>query len=148
MLLEKVAWLILRIAFAWMYLYPIIALLQDRQALVATTQLLFKWQPTFFAYASIGVMIVGALSILFGIYAQVGGFLLLIFTVGGTVIHYRLAAIAAERLLGQGEEDMAKLALVGHVSSAQKNIVLIAVACFFFLLGSGPLSLTTNLWNF
>lgn len=143
---NHIAWLVLRITFAWMYLYPIISLLKDRQGLVSTTQLLFKWQPKFFAYASIAVMMFGATSILFGIYAQIGGLLLFIFTAGGTIIHYRLAGMAKMAVSNSQQADIAKLALVGHLTSAQKNFVLLAVAFFFILLGSGPCSLTTNLF--
>lgn len=145
---EVIAWMVLRIVFSWMYLYPIIGLLKDRTGLVETTRLLFKWKPAFFAGVSIIVMIIGALSILLGVYAQLGGLLLFIFTIGGTVVHYRLAKFAEVDLSNPDKMKLAKLAVVGHVTSAQKNFVLAAVAIFFFLLGSGPLSFTANLWRF
>ncbi len=144
---DHIAWLILRIVFAWMYLYPLITLLQDWPTLVNTTALLFKWQPNFFAVLSVLTMIVGAVSILFGIYAQIGGSLLCVFTLGGAVIHYRLAAIAKTSVANPHQHELAKLAVAGHITSAQKNFVLAAVAFFFALLGSGPMSITMNLWG-
>lgn len=140
------SWLVLRLVLAWMYLYPIIGLMKDREGLMASTKLLFPWKTAFFAYVSIGAMIIGALSILFGFYAQIGGFILLIFTLGGIRVHYALAAQAKPALNNPQVRALAKLALLGHISSAEKNFVLAAVALMIMLLGSGPLSLTGNIF--
>jgi len=40
----------------------------------------------------------------------------------------------------ESNERLIGLATVGHVTSAQKNIVLAAVALFFALVGTGPCS--------
>ncbi len=139
-------WLILRIVFAWMFLYPIITLLKTWHDTVKTTALLFPWQPAFFTICSILIMFFGALSILVGFFAQVGAIGLCAISLGGAIIHYRLAA-QAEKLsqqlpLSSAKEQLITLAQVGNVTSAQKNFVLAAVAIFFILVGSGPVSIS------
>ncbi|MEM9659329.1 MAG: hypothetical protein AAF961_13310, partial [Planctomycetota bacterium] len=77
---------------------------------------------------------------------------LLAFNLGGAVIHYRLARIAQETHLSDAasEEDRAaavelsNLGQVGHVTSAEKNFVLAAVALFFALVGTGKFSLAAS----
>lgn len=152
--MDTIAFLVLRIVFAWMFLYPIKALLSDWPTTVNMVKLVAPRQPRFATVVMIIVMIVGAFSILFGIYAQLGGLLLLIYCLMGAFVHFRLGQIANGLQLNhkasQPDKDIcqeaSKLAVVGHVSSAQKNFVLAAVGFFFFMLGSGPLSLTGNLF--
>lgn len=139
---DTIAWLVLRVIYAWMFLYPLHTLLKDWDGTVGATALLFKWQPKFFAMISTLAMVLGGLSILFGFYGQIGGLLLLIFNLGGAVVHYRLKDLA---LAQNGDETLTKLAVVGHMSSAQKNFVLAAVAFFFMLIGTGPHSITPTL---
>ena len=148
-----VAWLALRAVYAWMYFYPAIGLLRDWPTTVATTGLLFKQGTKFFAVASVAVMIVGALMILFGFYGQYAGLALLAFNLGGAIIHYRLAAAAKATRLSAAASDADRAALaqvatlgwVGHVTSAEKNFVLAAVALFFALVGTGPLSIVPSM---
>ncbi len=130
------AWIVLRIVYAWMYLYPLIALFKNWQGTIDTTALLFKKQPKTFTIASVLVMIIGGLSILLGIYARIGGILLLIFNIGGAYIHYQLAN-RAKAFSANPNSILVNLAVLGNVSSAQKNFVLAAVAFFFMLQGSG-----------
>lgn len=144
-----VAWLVLRVVYAWMFLYPAIGLIGDWSTTVKTTGLLFRWQPQVFAVASVTFMIVGGTMILLGVYGRLAGLGFVAFSIGGAVIHYRLAAQAtSSKLSGHASvedhaamEGLAGLATVGHVTSAQKNFVLAAVGFFFAIMGTGPMSL-------
>jgi len=146
---NDVAWLVLRFVYAWMFLYPLKSLLKDWPATVQATGLLFPWQSGCFAVASIVVMALGALSILLGCYGQLGAAGLLVFSLGGAVIHYRLADLAKRARLSdqassadrQAMGELSALGVVGHVTSAEKNFVLAAVALFFLIMGTGPWSL-------
>ena len=69
-MLETVAWLALRIVFAWMFLHPVKALLEDWSGTVQTTGLLFARGSAFFAAASIAMMVGGGLALLFGVYGE------------------------------------------------------------------------------
>lgn len=143
---DLLAWLTLRAVYAWMFLYPVKGLITSFSDTVNATALLIHWQPQAFAILSILGMIVGALSILLGIYSQVGALILLCFNLGGAVIHYRLKDVAQSISVSpqSSAEDveavasLKSLAAVGHVTSAQKNFVLAAVAFFFMLMGTGP----------
>lgn len=145
---ELTAWLVLRAVYAWMYVYPAIGLLRDWPTTVKTTGLLFPRATPLFAAASVAVMIVGGLMILFGAYGQYAAIALLAFNLGGARIHFRLAAAARATPLPDDVppderaslDGLVELAEVGHVTSAQKNYVLAAVAVFFALMGTGPWS--------
>ncbi len=82
---------------AWMFLYPLKALLADWPATIDTVKLIAPFKPSFFAVVMVIVMIVGALSVLFGIFAQIGSLLLLVYCLIGVVVHYKLAGLAIER---------------------------------------------------
>ncbi len=146
---ETTAWILLRVVFAWMFLSPIPNLLKNWPGTVSNTSLLFPWRPEWFARGSLLVMMLGACSILFGIYGRIGALGLLIFSLGGAVVHYRLAGKAQDSsmsLTASTEdkntlEQLKTLAAVGHITSAQKNYVLAAVAAFFLLQGTGPWTL-------
>jgi len=145
---ETIAWLSLRTVYAWMYLYPAIGLVRDWPTTVQTTGLLFPRGTTFFAVASLVLMILGSLMILFGFYGQYAAAALVAFNLGGARVHYKLAETAAGSTLSStaSAEDrerlaaLAGLAQVGHLTSAQKNYVLAAVALFLALTGTGPWS--------
>lgn len=142
------AWLTLRTVYAWMYLYPAVGLIKDWPSTVEVTGLLFKKATNLFAVASVAIMIVGGLMILFGVLPRYAALALLAFNLGGAKIHYALAEVAKDTRLSEGassddkaaHERLVGLAIVGHVTSAQKNIVLAAVAVFFVLMGTGPCS--------
>lgn len=136
-----IAWIVLRIVYAWLYLYPVIALIKNWQETVDTASLLFKNKPKEFTIVSVVIMIIGALSILLGIYGRIGGVLLLFFNLGGAYIHYQLANRAKDFGI-EANTSLVKLAVLGNVSSAQKNLVLAAVAFFFMIQGTGPWSIT------
>jgi uncharacterized membrane protein YphA (DoxX/SURF4 family) len=145
---ETVAWLVLRVVYAWMYLYPALGLVRDWPNTVNTTSLLFKHGTREFALVSVLGMVVGALMILFGVYGQYAAVALVGFNLGGAKIHYLLADMAHQAQLSETAsaddraefQELATLGWVGHVTSAQKNFVLAAVALFFALVGTGPWS--------
>jgi uncharacterized membrane protein YphA (DoxX/SURF4 family) len=149
---EAVAWLTLRIVYAWIYLYPAQGLIRDWPTTVETTGLLLSRGTSFFALVSVTGMIVGALMILLGVYGQFAAVGLFAFNVGGAIIHYRLAAMAKSTRISDlaaaddqtTVERLATLGWVGHVTSAEKNFVLAAVAVFFALVGTGPCSLVPS----
>lgn len=153
--IEIIGWLILRIAYAWLYFYALIALLRDWPSTEDMVALLFPYQTRFFAILMIIIMVIAPLAILIGIYAEIAGFCLLIYNLLGAIIHYKLARFLGTQHLSDpaNVEDKNTLASViqigsmGNITSAQKNIVLAAVAAFFMLVGSGPASLTMPLWH-
>ncbi|MEK6246766.1 MAG: hypothetical protein N2C12_01220 [Planctomycetales bacterium] len=146
---DAFAWITLRSVYAWMYLYPALGLIRNWSVTVSTTGLLFKTGTVFFAFGSMVVMIVGSLMILFGLYGQFAAVALFGFNLGGAVIHYRLGAMAKATQLSESASnqdqatvaELANLGQVGHVTSAEKNFVLAAVALFFALVGTGKMSL-------
>ena len=124
-------------------------LLKDWSATKSTVALLIPICVPFCAIVMVMVMIAGALMILLGFYAQIAGFMLLFYCLFGVLVHYRLAAQAAALKLVHADstdqqvlQQAIGLALVGNITSGQKNVVLAAVGCFFMLMGSGPWSLT------
>jgi len=152
--LHLFGWLLLRVTYAGMYLLPINGLLKKWKGTVRATSMLFSWQPQYFAALACLCMAIGSLSILFGFYGQIGGLLLFIFNLGGAMIHFRCAEFASKvplnpELPKEAQDTVMQLktlAMIGHKPSAQKNFVLAAVALFFFFNGTGPLSLTPNLF--
>ena len=150
--IDVLAWLVLRVVYAWMFLYPAVGLIRDWKSTVQTTSLLFKWFPGGFALGSLVIMVFGSFSILVGFYGQFAAVAFIGFNLGGVVLHYRLArrlkqthlskeACAADR---DALEGAIALGVVGHVTSAEKNFVLAAVALFFAIEGTGPLSLVPS----
>lgn len=152
--MEIAAFLVLRILFSWIFFRPLPGLLKDFQGAVGLTRLIIPFWPTLFTLLMFVVMIIGGISILFGLYAQIGGIFLFIYCLMGYVVHKRLAnqASCANLSISASEQDQqvlettVTLAAVGNMTSAQKNLVLAGVACFFLLMGSGPLSVTANLF--
>jgi uncharacterized membrane protein YphA (DoxX/SURF4 family) len=149
---ESIAWITLRAVYAWMYLYPAIGLIRDWPTTVHTTGLLFKSGTRQFAIVSVVGMVVCALMILFGFYGEYAAVALVGFNLGGAKIHYQLAEMAHQAQLSDAAsaedkaafQDVVTLGWVGHVTSAQKNFVLAAVALFIALVGTGPWSLVTS----
>lgn len=154
--MDTLAWLIIRIAYAWMFIYPVKSLMQDWQGTKLMMDLLVPKSlglQALTAAIMLVIMLFGGLMILFGVYAQIAGLILCIYSIIGYFIHTKLAQSAFvmknkfEIKAHQDEIlDLEKLAFIGHTTSAQKNFVLAAMGLMFFLLGSGPLSLTSNLF--
>ena len=147
--LDVCAWLVLRAAYAWMFLYPAYGLIKDWEAAVQTTALLFQWQPAVFAFGSLVLMIFGAIAILLGVCGQFAADGLIGFNLECSVLHYRLTRQLKQTHLSLGkipsDQQVLKrainLGVVGHNTSAENNFVLMAVAFFFALKGTGPMSL-------
>ncbi len=150
--IDALAWLVLRVVYAWMFLYPAVGLIRDWKSTVQTTGLLFKWFPGGFALGSLMLMIFGSFSILLGFYGQFAAVAFIGFNLGGAILHYRLARILKQTHLSKeacaADRDALQgaiaLGVVGHVTSAEKNFVLTAVALFFAMKGTGPLSLVPS----
>lgn len=147
-------WWVLRIVIAWMYLVPVAGLISNWDATKTLTRLISPVCVNFLSGFSIFLMVLGALSILLGVYAQIGGILLLIYTLFGILVHFRLAKVIQALELpevsradgGRVFDEVKSLGEIGQITSAQKNVVLAAVALLFVILGSGSLSITGNLW--
>lgn len=152
--MEIVAWLILRIVFAWMFLYPLTILLNDWQAAKDSVGMVFPKYHHELAILMVIVMITGALSILLGILPHLGGLILFVYSIMGAVVHYRFAdAIQSKHLSPQADQDAQSthqraqdLGVLGQITSAQKNFVLAAVAFWFIIKGTGPFSLIVINW--
>lgn len=146
------AWMILRISYAGMFLYPLWGLLKDWNGTKSVTALVIPFAIPFFTIMMLCTMFFGALAILFGIYGQVAGLGLLIYCLLGAIVHYRLAdnskkIVSSSTISFKDQQQLTQaiqLAVIGNVTSAQKNFVLAAVACFFMLLGTGPYSMVNE----
>ncbi len=143
MTVHVAAWLILRLAMTWLFLTPVFGLIRDWDG---TKQLIRLISPVWInglAVCCVAIMIAGSLSVLLGVYAQIGAALLGVYCLLGIRVHYQLAkTIAQSTHPGDGDA----LGIAGHVSSGQKNVVLAAVCLFIVVFGSGPMSLTLPLW--
>lgn len=150
--LEAVAWLLLRVVYAWFFIYPIKGLLDDWQGARSLAAIAIPVYPQFFSILMAVVMFFGALSILLGVYTEVSGTILCLYCLLGARVHYKLAKqLKVSALSSTATEDDKKtlldavnLGVVGHVTSAQKNFVLAAVSLLFVFVGSGPYSITEN----
>lgn len=148
MTIDLVAWLVVRIVYAGFFLYALKALFADWQGTIGLVKLIMPASlAPLGAVGMVIVMLLGALGILFGVYGQIAGLLLCVYCLLGACVHYRLAKTAPIDSSDPQIKSGAMLAVVGHVTSAQKNFVLAAMAFFFMLMGTGPASLTVNLWG-
>lgn len=151
---QELAWLMLRVMYAWMFLFPLKDILRDFDAATEVVRLIMPFQTRFFTVIMILVMVLGGFSILLGAYGQIAGVFLLIYCLLGVAVHYRLSdeisalKLSAEASRGDRERfgDAVALGILGNQTSGQKNIVLAAVAFFFMLMGTGPMSLTANIF--
>lgn len=149
--LNDIGTLILRIMFAWIFLWPAPGLIRNWPTTVQTTGLLFPKGKTFFTLISVVGMIICALMVLIGIYGRLGAIFLFFLCIGGAIVHNKLAGIpeaAARDLPDTGTDEKRAAVLqqaltlnrVGNVTSAQKNLVIAGVSAYFFLSGTGHLS--------
>lgn len=100
----------------------------------------------FFAYTGIAVMFAGGLSILLGIEARLGAAMLLVFTIGGTVLHNRQRNAAKEMAVKNAENaelsSIAWSAFSAHFANILKNVCLILVLLFVVFYGVGEFQIT------
>ncbi|MDF1654383.1 MAG: hypothetical protein P1U34_04650 [Coxiellaceae bacterium] len=142
--------LILRILLFCKLIYALKSLLADWGETEDMVGLMFPRATGFFAVLMVVVLIASAVSILFGIYGQIGGILLFFFCMLGCRMHMILKNIAADIEMDDSATDENKgklrdakaLAVMGQSACAQKNVVIGAVGLFFFGVGTGPFSLT------
>ncbi len=152
--MEIIAWLVLRIIYAWMFIYPIKALTADWEGTKNTVRLLTPIFVNLSSMMMIAVMFIGGVMILLGVYAQIAGIALCAYCLVGYYIHNKIAQNALKSEISSQISDkdqevinnIKAAAAVGNITSAQKNIVLAAVGFFFFFIGSGPFSITNNLF--
>ncbi|MDF1796477.1 MAG: hypothetical protein P1U63_08085 [Coxiellaceae bacterium] len=146
--------LILRILLFCKLIYALKSLLADWGETEDMVGLMFPRATGFFAVLMVVVLIVSAVSILFGIYGQIGGILLFFFCMLGCRMHMILKNIAADIEMDDSATDENKgklrdakaLAVMGQSACAQKNVVVGAVGLFFFCVGTGPFSFTSCLF--
>ena len=150
--LADIGLLILRIMFAWIFLWPLPGLLKNWTVTVQTTGLLFPFGQSFFTFISVAGMAICSIMVMLGIYGRVGGLFLFFFCIGGAIVHNKLAGLpeaAAKQLsstdlqgpCGKVLDQALTLNRVGNVTSAQKNLVIAGIAAFFALAGTGNLSI-------
>lgn len=141
---QTLGWLLLRVGFSWIFLYPLPKLINNWEDTVETTELLMPWKTSFFAAVGCFMMFVGSLGILFGVFPKISAIVLFCFSIAAAQIHFSLGKLA-QTLAANDEQASTKLiadlAMDGHVTSAQKNYVIAAVCLFFIFVGTGPMSL-------
>jgi len=148
---QCLAWVILRLCVAWIFMYPLKDLLRDWPGTVSLAGLLFPKLAKCAAVAMVLVMFFGALSILLGVYAQLFAILLCMYSLMGVVVHMRLAGMVKQAAASLDQENdavtgMVTLGVVGHTTSAWKNIPLAAICFYLAVFGVGPMTVTANLW--
>ena len=145
-----IAFLVFRIVIAWFFLKPVKSLCANWKDTVEMVKLVFPFYTNAFAVMMVAVMVLGSLSVLFGFYAQVGATFLFVYSLIGFFVHTKLKnKIMLEQLRDEHSSENEKifnsvklLGVVGHATSAEKNIVIAAALLIIVLLGSGPYSLT------
>ena len=142
--METAAIIILRVVYAWIFFRPLPGLIKDFKGSVDLVSLIVPFWQRSFTVIMLLVMFFGALSILFGMYAQIGGIFLFCYCIIGYFVHQKLAAQLTQST--NAPVDVVNLGVIGHVTSAQKNIVLAGVALFFELAGRGHVSVTANIF--
>ena len=150
--IADIGMLILRIMFAWIFLWPLPGLLKNWSSTVQTTGLLFPFGQHLFTMISIIGMVVCSLMVATGIYGRAGAVFLFFFCIGGAIVHNKLAGIPENDAKSLTEEDLRTpagkvlsqalvLNRVGNVTSAQKNLVIAGISAYFILAGTGNLSI-------
>jgi uncharacterized membrane protein YphA (DoxX/SURF4 family) len=141
-----VAWLALRGTYAWLLLVALISLLKDPKGMTDAMRPMFPIGTSVVAAFMFLMMGTTALMILLGVWAQIAGWCMVVFNLMGVKFHLSFAKQAKELAKANPDQEAtvtcAALAVVGHTTSAQKNIVLAGAGLFFAILGTGPWSLT------
>ena len=152
MSLEDVGALILRLAVGGLFLMGAWGSVKDRAArefTTAETGLVFKRNPTFFAYAGIAMMGLGGLSIVFGVFPRLGALVLTVFLFGGAMIHFakraQLEGYEKEiepALTGDGARPalqalhaLTAAGVMGHFTAGLKNYALSGATAYLVLAG-------------
>ena len=144
-----VGFLLLRMFFFFKFMYALKGLLEDWSASEQMVALLFPMWTRFFAVMMVLVVIACAFSALLGFYGQIGGLLTFLFCLLGMRLHMILKGQAASIQCAaddQACQQLKTLAVLGQSACAQKNTVIAGVGLFFLFAGTGPYSLTPNLF--
>lgn len=142
----------LRAGIAFLYIYAAYMNSKDKMSLqwtIDNTKPLFintKYAENiavirFFAYSGIAIMYAGGISVLVGIEARLGAFLLLAFTIGGTIIHNRQKKnaqyVATKNASNTELSSIAWSAFSAHFANILKNISFILIFVYVILNGVG-----------
>lgn len=143
---------LLRFAIAFLYIYAAYRNSKDKISLqwtIDNTKPLFRNTKfaenipaiKFFAYCGITIMYVGGISVLGGLEARLGSLLLLVFTIGGTIIHNRqkndAEEIATRNASNIELSSTAWSAFAAHFANILKNISLILILAYLVINGVG-----------
>ncbi|MGI9380044.1 MAG: hypothetical protein ACR2OW_10365 [Methyloligellaceae bacterium] len=147
---EDIALFILRMALVYIYLLPAVMMISDPSRLQRTivrTGILFQDSSSpmvrVAAWAGIGIMGLGGLALLLGVFVVEACLLLIVFTILGAMVHNRELAQALQKIDGwisglgnesphPGGEVRASL-IEGHRSTAKKNWGLVGILLFLVL---------------
>lgn len=144
--LPNVAYMILRISYSIVFLNAAWQCGKSKAGIrwtIEESRILFGNTAPLFGVAGIFVMGFGGLSVLLGIYPEIGGVMLGLFVLPGAIIHHRKqkeAQVLGDELGAPGDEKtqvLTTLALLGHYSSAMKNYSLCGPGLFLALTGGG-----------
>lgn len=152
--MSDVAYLVLRVLFSIVFLNAAWQCGKSKEGVkwtIEESRILFgKWAPIF-GVGGIGVMAVGGLSVLLGIYPEIGASMLTVFLLLGSVIHFRRqkdSVRIGEELSSNGQDvgELTTLASLGHYSSAMKNYSLCGPSAFIAMTGGGAYVIS-SLWS-
>ena len=153
--LTDIAYLIFRISYSIVFLNAAWQCGKSKAGIQWTideSRILFGKAAPLFGVAGIFVMGFGGLSVLLGIYPEIGGLMLGLFVLPGAIIHHRKQK-ESQSLGGElGANDNQKvqmltaLASLGHYSSAMKNYSLCGPGIFLALTGGGAWVIV-SLWS-
>jgi uncharacterized membrane protein YphA (DoxX/SURF4 family) len=161
--LNVIGWMALRVTVSAVYLYALYMNTRDRNArqwLIEHTAYMFPKATSssvvaLMAMVGMVIMLVGSVSILFGIEGRIGALMLLFFTAGGIYQHKREREVAmsvAEGLkphvAAAGQPNLGTLqwsAFSGHLSSGLKNWALCGTCTAIAAWGTGPWSWSDRL---
>lgn len=145
-----IAFFILRITIAYLFLSPLKKFILSWKNTVDMVRFLCPIQPQLMAVTMIIIMLVGSLSILFGFYGQIGAFFLMLECFLGYHLYdkytKKIAMLQLSTQSSQDDQQILKsakgLGIMGNKTAGQKNLVIAAVLFFIMLIGTGPGSIT------
>lgn len=156
---EAIGWLIFRVSYSFVFLNAAWQCGKSKEGIAWTVEesrILFGKAAPLFGPAGIVVMAVGGLSVLLGIYGEVGGLMLASFVLPGAIIHLRkqkesvsLAEELKNSIQPDGESKLGQLGILaslGHYSSAMKNFSLFGPGLLLLFTGTGAYSVD-RLWR-
>lgn len=155
---NSIALLIFRISYTFVFLNAAWQCGRSKEGIAWTideSRILFGNAAPIFGIAGIATMAIGGLSVLLGIYGEIGGLMLAAFVLPGAIIHLRKqkeSSSLAQEIQQASESEKEKvgqlgiLASLGHYSSAMKNFSLFGPGLYFLFAGTGAYSID-RLWR-